>query len=527
MLRSTFAARRPLAAVRRSLFVVLLASPLAAQTVPDTLDGWPVIELTRATRANGETWVGTYGHGVLVHAPNGTWRRIRSDTTKTSLSWDFVQAIAFGPRDQVWVGTVGNGWGLSRDDGRTWRNWTLSELGPEWQYVARGGIATRGDTTIITTADGLQLTLDDGTTWIAVGDTVGPPVKGPASVLHRLLPTEYLTRLSFASSTPTQILLPATQCDGSRLRSAAMLLPLTVALSGREPRTGEPVDRSRYSYQTVQSHVDVGAPPRPETTRPGTRPWSPPFIRPIRACDNQHIDQTYRWGSTMGGNFQPHQGIEFNNADGTPVLAIGPGVVAWSGPAERGALTVAIRHDEPLRLVDGTTRFVYSVYYHNSALDVQVGDRVLAGEVIARVGNTGRATNDHLHLEVHASPVDSVRVIVDPEQRFPPHVTNPELWIAPLPRTGAIAGQVFEAAGQPVPQARIYGIEKPLPRETPFAFAETYGPRNAPSPMYGEHFAISDVPAGTHRLRTRINGTWVEREVTVAAGQLSWVEFRP
>lgn len=523
--RSLFAVRRSLFAIRRSLFALLLASPLAAQALPDTLDGWPVIELTRAIRANGETWVGTYGHGVLVHAPGGAWRRIRSDTMKTSLSWDFVQAIAFGPRNQVWVGTVGNGWGLSRDDGRTWRNWTLSELGPEWQYVARDGIATRGDTTIIATADGLQLTLDDGATWIAVGDAVGPPAKGPATVLHRLLPTEYLTRLAIASDAPTRLLLNATRCEGDRVRGAVVMLPLSALLTGGAPaeaRAGEAAGDARHA--TLATSITA---PRPGTALPGTRPWSPPFIRPIRACDNQHIDQTYRFGSTMGGNFQPHQGIEFNNADGTPVLAIGPGVVAWSGPAERGALTVAIRHDEPLRLADGATRFVYSVYYHNSALDVRVGDRVAAGQVIARVGNTGRATNDHLHLEVHASPVDSVRVIVDPEQRFPPYVTNPELWIAPLPGTGAIAGQVFDAAGQPVPQARIYGIQKPLPRETPFAFAETYGPRNAPSPMFGEHFAISDVPVGTHRLRTRINGTWVEREVTVAAGQLSWVEFRP
>ena len=47
----------------------------------------------------------------------------------------------------------------------------------------------------------------------------------------------------------------------------------------------------------------------------------------------------------MGGFFQPHQGIEFNNPDGTPVHAIGSGVVVYAGRAERGALTVSIRHD--------------------------------------------------------------------------------------------------------------------------------------------------------------------------------------
>ncbi len=158
---------------------------------------------------------------------------------------------------------------------------------------------------------------------------------------------------------------------------------------------------------------------------------------------------------------------------------------------------------------------------------MHVGDRVARGEVISRVGNTGRATNDHLHLEVHAAPTDSVRYIVNPDERYPPYTTNPELWIEPLPETGIIAGQVFDADGNAVPQARIYGIHKPEPRETPFAFAETYGPRNHPSPMYGEHFAISDVPAGKHTLRAKIGDRWVERTVTVAPGLMTWVEFRP
>jgi hypothetical protein len=90
----------------------------------------------------------------------------------------------------VWYGTVGNGWGLSKDGGRTWRNWTYDQLGPEWQYVVPAGIATRGDTTVIATADGLQITTDDGASWTAVGDKVGPPAKGPADTALPLLANE-------------------------------------------------------------------------------------------------------------------------------------------------------------------------------------------------------------------------------------------------------------------------------------------------------------------------------------------------
>ena len=58
----------------------------------------------------------------------------------------------------MWYGTIGNGWGVSRDGGATWRNWTFDELGPRWQYVAPGGIGTAGDSVYVATADGLRIT---------------------------------------------------------------------------------------------------------------------------------------------------------------------------------------------------------------------------------------------------------------------------------------------------------------------------------------------------------------------------------
>jgi murein DD-endopeptidase MepM/ murein hydrolase activator NlpD len=228
----------------------------------------------------------------------------------------------------------------------------------------------------------------------------------------------------------------------------------------------------------------------------------------------------------MGGNFQQHQGVEFNNPDGTPVLASGPGTVVYAGRAEAGALTVTIRHDTTVTR-DGIRYRLYSTYYHNSALDVKVGDRVRTGQRISRVGNTGRATNDHLHLELAASPTDSIGAIVDSTQRFPPYTTNAELWVRPLPGTGIVAGRVVGSDGRPVLQARIYGLVKPLPAETPFSFAETYGDKGHPHPLYGEHFAVGDVPAGRYVIGTEIEGKRVLREVTVSPGKLTWVVFSP
>ncbi len=498
--------------------------------LPDS-SGWGVHVLTARQDRQGGVWVGTYGQGIFYLPPDSAgWRRIRSDTTDTSISWDFVHALAFGPEGEIWYGTVGNGWGVSTDGGRTWRNWTFDQLGPEWQYVTPDGIVTAGDTTAVATADGVQVTTDGGAHWTAIVDTSGPPARGPADTALALLPSEYV--LSMSRERRGRLILHT-------LRGAVALSAVDGAWKServdiRPVPDAELVFLRRRSYvrsrcglhpaQTAWSCTPRAARSAPRAAAPAA-PRTTWFRRPIDARDNPLIDQTYRYGSTMGGNYQQHQGVEFNNPDGTPVLAIGPGTVAYAGPAERGALTVAIRHDSVLA-TDSGRRYIYSVYYHNSELSARVGQRVGAGDAIARVGHTGRATNDHLHLEVHASPVDSVGLIVDSLQRFPPHTTNPELWIDMPPGTGIVAGQVWDSAGAPVPGARVYGLRKAEPRETPFSFAETYGDRGHPHPLYDEHFAVGSVPAGEYVVGTTIDGRTVWRRVRVEAGKVSWVVFR-
>ena len=494
--------------------MLLLIALLQAQTLPPLPDssGWGVHVLAIAHAPDSAIWVGTYGQGIFVlRRGRGTgeggrvWERIRSspDTAAHSISWDFVHAFGFGPRGEIWYGTVGNGWGLSIDGGTTWKNWEFAQLGPEWQYVTPNGIVTRGDTTYIATADGIKLTWDDGQTWRVITDSIGATTAKDS--VWGFIKNQYVTEIAVDSDiVVTHLRGKEESSDGGHAWSAA------------RPRLLLSVDSLR------------GVSPRIRTTPAAHRPGSPRhtwFRRPIALSDQPHIDQTYRFGSTMGGNFQPHQGADINNPDGTPVHAIGDGVVVHSGPAEQGALTVAIRHDRRLK-ADGRQLFLFSVYYHNSKLLVEVGQRVKAGDVIALVGNTGRATNDHSHLEVHASPFDSTRLIVDPDVRYPPYNTNPELWIEPLPGTGMIAGQVWDSAGQPVYQARIYGLVKPQPRETPFSFIETYGPRNHSDPVYHEHFGISDVPMGEYVLGVQIGDKRVYRRVKVEPGKLTWVEFR-
>ena len=518
------------------LFVALALATLpigdgAAQSgippLPDSA-GWGVHVLAAARDPDGGLWLGTYGKGIY-RLPRGAerWEVIRSDTSAGALSWDFIQAFGFGPRGQIWYGTVGNGWGVSLDGGKSWRSWTYDQLGPEWQYVASGGIATRGDTTMIATADGLQVTTDDGAHWTAIVDTTGPAARGPADTALPLLSNEYVRRLAadergWVVSTLRGTLRLRHIAGGwvsERVDGVAFAPPDSVDVGGTPYRGGPCGLRpARDTLPCLRGKTRDGKAPAAARTL-----W---LKRPISSRDNPYIDQTYRYGSTMGGNFQQHQGVEFNNPDGTPVLAAGPGTVVLAGRAEAGALTVSIRHDTTVTR-EGVRYRLYSTYYHNASLLVKEGDRVRTGQEISRVGNTGRATNDHLHLELSASPTDSLGAIVDSSQRFPPYTTNAELWLEPLPGTGIVAGQVFGADGVPVRQARIYGIVKPEPTETPFSFAETYGDKGHSHPLYGEHFAVGDVPAGRYVVGTEIDGRRVLRRITVAAGKLTWVVFRP
>jgi murein DD-endopeptidase MepM/ murein hydrolase activator NlpD len=84
-----------------------------------------------------------------------------------------------------------------------------------------------------------------------------------------------------------------------------------------------------------------------------------------------------------------HKGLDFAGTRGTEVLSVASGVVIWAASRADGK-TVEIDHGNGYR-----TR-----YAHNETLAVTAGDHVTAGQVIARMGSTGRASAPHVHFEV-------------------------------------------------------------------------------------------------------------------------------
>lgn len=125
-------------------------------------------------------------------------------------------------------------------------------------------------------------------------------------------------------------------------------------------------------------------------------------IEPIVAASRpvaRGVSSEFGWRTDpIDGRHKFHAGTDLRLAYGQDVRAAAAGSVTFAGEQGGYGTTVVVRHRDGLE-----TR-----YAHLSSLDVLMGDAVEAGQVIARSGNTGRATGPHLHFEVRQNgrPVD-------------------------------------------------------------------------------------------------------------------------
>jgi murein DD-endopeptidase MepM/ murein hydrolase activator NlpD len=107
----------------------------------------------------------------------------------------------------------------------------------------------------------------------------------------------------------------------------------------------------------------------------------PLFVMPTHGIFTSNFG--YRWGVL-------HAGIDLANSIGTPIVAVSDGVVIDAGPTAGYGMWVKLLH------ADGTV----TLYGHINTTAVSVGQRVMAGDQIATMGNRGNSTGPHLHFEV-------------------------------------------------------------------------------------------------------------------------------
>jgi murein DD-endopeptidase MepM/ murein hydrolase activator NlpD len=134
----------------------------------------------------------------------------------------------------------------------------------------------------------------------------------------------------------------------------------------------------RESYEEIIAKLNVDQKLLDAT--PSIRPVSTGFV-------------TSRFGRRMDpftGRPAWHYGVDYSARAGTPIVATADGVVTFTGRWYEFGWAVEISHGNG----------VVTRYAHCSKLLVQMGQRVKRGEVIARVGSSGRSTAPHLHYEI-------------------------------------------------------------------------------------------------------------------------------
>jgi murein DD-endopeptidase MepM/ murein hydrolase activator NlpD len=212
--------------------------------------------------------------------------------------------------------------------------------------------------------------------------------------------------------------------EGARAHLALGAVPLgtrprahpirVIALSGgARTEIAERVKTRRVRYPRAVVRIK----PQPGAVRPGERAvdgrariraalrrrtperfWSLPFLRPLgtRVTEAFGVRRLYRKmaGSKVVQRWRGrHMGLDLDGKGGEPIAAVADGEVAVAGHFHGTGKSVFIDHGQGF----------FTAYFHMREIAVEEGARVRRGQVIGRVGATGRVSGPHLHLAVHVN----------------------------------------------------------------------------------------------------------------------------
>ena len=207
--------------------------------------------------------------------------------------------------------------------------------------------------------------------------SVPPPPAPGYGLYHVVRPGENLYRISKAYDVSIEELARANGIKDPKL-----------ILSGQ--RLLIPGARRTVPVETI-APAEIG---RPDHGTASIDPSDETLIWPIAGTVNSGF-------GARGSGF--HDGIDIAAPEGSPVRAVEKGEVIYSDQIRGYGNIVIIRHRGG----------IVSVYAHNQVNLVRAGQDVEQGEIIAKVGSTGRVTGPHLHFEIrkHNVAQDPVRYL--------------------------------------------------------------------------------------------------------------------
>lgn len=300
--------------------------------------------------------------------------------------------------------------------------------------------------------------------------------------------------------------------------------PLTLMPPTTKAATPPPLASSSVPSSSPISSLPLVSPTPPLPSPSRTVP--PPALgavqehywlaRPVGESGVNQVERYYPYGSIGVGELRIHHGVDIPNPEGVPVRAVARGKVIVAGDDHQVAYDLERDFYGQLVVLELERQFqgqkVFALYAHLSQVEVEVGQAVEAGNLLGKVGMTGVADGPHLHFEVRVG------------QNSYWHTRNPELWFAPLPGQGVIAGRVIDSGGRHIPDVYITFQPASSPEEF---WRETYtypASEVNSDEEWRENFVMGDVPAGSYILWFRKGEEMTSREIEVAAGQTVFLE---
>ncbi len=214
------------------------------------------------------------------------------------------------------------------------------------------------------------------------GEEIDPSIL-PATAELAPLPAELAARLAgVEDATSQQVVAAARALDARYTATAAELKklgisPKRLAQGGPyEPFKGDATFKQLFNSWKKLDNLQDGA-------------IAVPSDKPVRSAD---FTSGYGVRSDpFKGRAAMHAGIDLAGPLGTPIYATADGLVTDAGYNSGG-------YGNLVKLDHG--RGIETRYGHLSAMLVRAGQRVTRGQVIGRMGSTGRSTGSHLHYEV-------------------------------------------------------------------------------------------------------------------------------
>ncbi len=180
------------------------------------------------------------------------------------------------------------------------------------------------------------------------------------------------------------------------LKSPAAGGPLGIALVPTPPRPGREFDAEIGDLRRRAEQLDASFAKIDEVWQDRLRILaSTPSLLPVPGG----VTDGYGWRKDpISGEREFHRGLDIVAPAGTPVLAPADGLVTAAGRMSGYGKMIHLAHGAGLG----------SRFGHLSEILVKPGQRVRRGDVIGRVGSTGRSTGPHLHYEIFRAgrPVD-------------------------------------------------------------------------------------------------------------------------